>query len=62
MSSRHCKQSLSGYRGVNTMLMMLGAAKPIFRLPYTFVPRPGTFPQTARGSPPDHGPTSAIML
>ncbi|CAK8998497.1 unnamed protein product [Durusdinium trenchii] len=25
--------------GVNTMLMMLGAAKPIFRLPYTFVPR-----------------------
>ena len=27
-------------RGVNTMLMMLGAAKPIFRLPYTFVPRP----------------------
>ena len=27
-------------RGVNTMLMMLGAAKPVFRLPYTFVPRP----------------------
>jgi len=25
--------------GVNTMLMMLGVAKPIFRLPYTFVPR-----------------------
>eukprot|EP00439_Symbiodinium_sp_Y106_P044548 s923_g5.t1 len=25
--------------GVNTMLMMLGAAKPVFRLPYTFVPR-----------------------
>ena len=33
-------QSLSlQLQGVNTMLMMLGAAKPIFRLPYTFVPR-----------------------
>jgi len=27
--------------GVNTMMMMLGAAKPVFRLPYTFVPREG---------------------
>jgi len=25
--------------GVNTMLMMLGAAEPVFRLPYTFVPK-----------------------
>jgi len=25
--------------GVNTMLMMLGTVKPVFRLPYTFVPR-----------------------
>jgi hypothetical protein len=30
-----------GHPGVNTMLMMLGVAKPIFRLPYTFVPRCG---------------------
>lgn len=26
--------------GVNTLLMQLGCVKPVFRLPYTFVPRP----------------------